>query len=291
MKKNLKQKDAFSLAEMIVTLTVASMVLIAVMTIYTRTQRTAASITQKVTGTRMTDEVLQSIARDLDNVLGAGTNATIKIKNSVDQGYNTAQLKILKTFYNEKNENETFEEIIWQANYNENSDVNGLVLYRSHSGVTVEDKLLEEKRQDWEKDYPFVPMCKGITFFSLEVIKGNKLLDTWDSNTLPLGILATISFAQPVKTARNTLEIPEEEKVSRTIAVDKARKLNLVIVPKIYGNEANDINNIMDANKVEDVNKIQDTNQPAEPNSAQKQNQPSIFNKGNVSEKGTTGQR
>jgi hypothetical protein len=46
---------------------------------------------------------------------------------------------------------------------------------------------------------------------------------------LPPGVRVTVSFAQPHETVRGAWEVQEEEKISRTIAIDKTRKIKFVI--------------------------------------------------------------
>ena len=125
-----------------------------------------------------------------------------------------------------------FEKIVWQTSYDYDTGANGLVLYRSHSGMTLEDKLLDEKREDWEKRYSFVPICTGVTFFKVQVPYGENFLDRWASPTLPPGITVTLSFAEPFETVRGTLDVPEAEKIIRTIAIDRTRKIKFKIPPR-----------------------------------------------------------
>ena len=42
----------------------------------------------------------------------------------------------------------------------------------------------------------------------------------------------TISFGQAIETPQGTYEIPEASKMTRTLAVDRTRKINFVIKPK-----------------------------------------------------------
>jgi len=49
---------------------------------------------------------------------------------------------------------------------------------------------------------------------------------------LPVGVVITISFAEPVETLSGALEVPEEQIITRSIAIDRTRKLRFII-PKI----------------------------------------------------------
>lgn len=233
--KMCKHHSGFSLAEVLAALIIVSMVLVAVLTIYSRAERSAATITHRLDRSRLPRELLQRIAEDLDGIIVAGKDTKITIpnnKNKFDHLYQTARLEILKTIYDSKNSQQKFEEIIWQANYDYDTDANGLVLYRSHTGMASEDKLLDEPRESWEKTYSFVPICTGITFFKIQVPRGENFLDQWTSATLPNAITLTISFAEPVETSAGIWEVPDEEKVTRTIAIDRSRKIKFVIEKK-----------------------------------------------------------
>ncbi|OHB61220.1 MAG: hypothetical protein A2167_05285 [Planctomycetes bacterium RBG_13_46_10] len=228
-RKTIRGQRGFSLAEMLAALTISAMVLAAVLGIYSRAEHTAAAVMRRLESPRLSSEVLQRIAEDLDRIIAADSDVRITIENKFDKGLPTARLNIRKTITDSKNNEQIFEEIIWQANYDYDTDSRGLVLYRSHTGMTLEDKLLDEKRSDWEGSYSFVPICTGITFFKIEVPLGENLQNVWATPGLPPGIKVTISFAEPFKTAGGTMDVPETEKITRTIAIDRTRKIRFEI--------------------------------------------------------------
>jgi hypothetical protein len=88
--------------------------------------------------------------------------------------------------------------------------------------------LLDKQKEDWEKEL-FVPICADITFFKVQVVKGEDLLDSWTADSLPRGILVTISFAKPFKTVAGTLDVQDSEKITRMIAIDRTRKIDFKI--------------------------------------------------------------
>jgi type II secretory pathway component PulJ len=224
-----RDKAAFSLAEVLVALTIGAMVLVAVLSIYSRAETSAAAITRKLDSSRLPSEVLQRIAEDLDRTAAPGADTKVTIENKFENGFSTARLTVLKTIYNSKNEKQTFERIVWQTNYD--NDANSLVLYRSHSGIALEDKLLDEQKEDWEKEL-FVPICTGVTFFKIQVPTGENFQDNWTSDSLPPGIVVTVSFAEPFKTLAGILDVPEDEKVIRNIAIDRTRAIKFILVKK-----------------------------------------------------------
>jgi len=223
-------RQGFSLAEVLAALIIGAMVLVAVLAIYSRAENSAAAVTRKLDNSGLPGEILQRIAEDLDRIIAADTSTKIIIDSTrFDQGYQTAQLVIRKSIFDSKNQEQMFEEIVWQTGYN--NDANCLTLYRSHSGIELEDKLLDEKRESWEKAYPFIPICTGLTFFKVQVPRGEDFQDRWTSPALPPGITVTISFGEPVPTVRGTLDVAEETKITRTIAIDRTRKIRFEIAP------------------------------------------------------------
>jgi len=234
MKKSfgtVRNLEGFSLAEVLAALTIAAMVLVAVLGIYSRAERSAAAVTRKLDSSQLPSEVLQRIAEDLDRIIASDSDTQITIENKFEKGFPTARLTIRKSIYNSSNQQQTFEEIVWQTSFDYDTGTNSLVLYRSHSGIALEDKLLDEKRQDWEKTYSFVPICTGVTFFKVQVPQGKDFLDNWANPSLPAGITVTISFAEPFKTVFGTLDVPDAEKTTRTIAIDRTRKIVFNLPP------------------------------------------------------------
>lgn len=234
-----RARAGFSLAEVITALTIGAMVLVAVVGIYGRAERSAAAVTRKLDNSRLPSEVMQLIAEDLDGIISTDSGTKITIENKFKSGLPTARLTISRTFHDSRNKEQTLEKIVWQSNFDFESDIDGLVLYRSHSGIGLEDKLLDKNKEDWEKEL-FVPICTGITFFRIRVPRGEIPLDRWTSSSLPPGIEVTISFAEPYKKADGTLDVPDEEKITRTMAIDKTRNIKFTIEKKDFGQVEDD---------------------------------------------------
>ena len=216
----------FSLAEALVALIIGSMVMVAVLSIYNKAESIANGITRKFDDSRLPFEIMQYIAEDIDKVLSGGADTKITINNKFEKGYSAARLEISKSIYGIGYKKQPFEKIVWQSSYDKETD--SLVLYRSHSGINSEDGLLDKQKENWEKEL-FIPVCSGITLFKIQVPKDDDFVDTWSADSLPGGILITISFAQPVKTVSGTLDVPEQDKITRMIAVDRTRKIDFKI--------------------------------------------------------------
>jgi hypothetical protein len=237
-----RKRYGFSLAEILASLTIGAMILVAGVGLYRRAESSVEAVTVKLESSQQIFEVLQRIAEDIDKMISSGSDAKITIENKMEShGYPTAKLVITQSYYGKDNKKETFEEITWQGNYDLESFSEGLVLYRRYRGVGLEDKLLDKSKADWEKEL-FVPVCPGITFFKIEVLDGNEPEDKWSADTLPKAIAVTISFAKPFEAVTGGLDVPEEEKATRKITIDRTRKIKFTI------EESNELSKIQNEN-------------------------------------------
>jgi hypothetical protein len=234
-----RQPSGFSLGEMLVTVVIGAMVLTAILSVYGRANQAAEAVLQRVEGPSLASEVLQLVAEDVAGVLGAD-DVTVQIRNGFDSGFATSDLVLRRMFHDKENKEQVLEEITWRAAYDHEGDKPGLILYRSREGMGREDKLLEDQREDWEKNYPFVPICRGATFFQVQAFKGDELVDQWPASPPPTGILVTISFAEPFETVRGNLDVPDEQKISRTLAFNAMRKIRFATESSGDANEPND---------------------------------------------------
>jgi len=230
----IKYRRGFSLAEVMMAVVIGSMVMVTMLMVYSRVQASSSAIGRNLDRSQLPSEVLQLIAEDLDPIMSSGVDTKIIIGNKVINGYPSARLQIRKTIRDAKNASKEFETIVWQSSYDYESDSNGLVLYRMHTGMVQEDKLLDEQREDVESLYPFIPICKGVTYFSIQVPRGENFVDKWPGLKLPPGVVVSISFAEPSETGEGTVEVLDQDKFTRTIAVNRNKKMNFVITkPKI----------------------------------------------------------
>jgi hypothetical protein len=221
-----------TLAEVLAALIIGAMVLVALLGIYHRAEHSAAAVMRRLDSSRLPGEVLQRIAEDLDHVISASSDARITIENKFEnvagiQLVPAARLTLTRTIQDSRDVEQKFEEIIWQSSYDFESPAGGQVLYRSHSGITLEDKVLDKSKEDWEREL-FVPICSGVTFFKIEAFTGKNLVERW-SGSPPPGIVVTISFAEPYKRVDGTFDVLDDEKVTRAIALDRTRKITFEI--------------------------------------------------------------
>jgi prepilin-type N-terminal cleavage/methylation domain-containing protein len=264
IKKNSVNKRAFSLAEVLAALVISSMVILAVFSLYNRLNKVSAAVISKIDRGQLPREILQLIAEDLDRIVSDSRDTRINFQNKVESnGLQSGRIEIIKTIYDKDNNLQTFEQIVWQTSVDFTGTGNGMVLYRRHSGIALEDKLLDEPKQGFERQL-FIPVCDGVTFFSIQAglfqtgdiqtAEDGKasLIDRWSADSLPANIIATISFADPIEVTPGQWQVPDTEKITRTIALDRTRKIPFRI----------------------EMNVINDTNEPNKPSGNKKQNTP-----------------
>ena len=229
MKRNRNKsitRAGFSLAEILATMIIGSMVLIAVLTIYNRVEHTAVALTRTLNNSREPDEVLQLIAEDLDKIINTDSETSMTLVNRYTDNYSTALILVRTTYKDATDKEQQYEEIIWQCT--NQADANDMVLYRSYDGIVPEDRLLDRNKDEKERS-AFVPICNGVTYFTLQILTGkDEPMLAWP-NGVPLGIIVTISFAKPYQDADGHFEVLDNEKYSRTIAFDKSRKIKFNI--------------------------------------------------------------
>ncbi|MFA5553098.1 MAG: prepilin-type N-terminal cleavage/methylation domain-containing protein [Phycisphaerae bacterium] len=246
----------FTLLELIAALVIGSTVLVAIIGVYNQMQMSVQTLERKFQGGGLGEEVLQRIAEDLDKISapaeGNASDTAITIKNKYDQLYRSAQMVITKSYFDTRNQKQTFEQIIWQSNYD--FDANSLILYRSHRGITTEDMLLDSEKDDWQREL-FVPIVSGLSYFSIEVPKGDEMLNSWSETALPSAVTITLSFGKTYSSEDGVWDVEEDDKIIRTIAIDRARQIKFVYIPP--GIDPNDINDfLLDVNDFNDFNDL-----------------------------------
>jgi type II secretory pathway component PulJ len=242
----------FTLAEAIATLAIAAMIMIAAVGIYTGIRKAEAAINKRLEGGFIAMEILQRIAEDIDRLALPSSDVMVSVKNKTEPGgYKSAQMIIESKIYDKNNKPQVFEKIIWQSH--PDPDANGLIIYRAHSGYTMEDKMLDEPREKYERER-FIPICSGATLFSIEAVKDGNTIDTWQSQSLPSAVKASVAFARPEEDLLGNMVVPEEAIKTRTVVIDRFRQLAYQFIYKeIFG-----------PNQIADMN----SKEPNEPNAS-----------------------
>jgi len=245
----------FTLAEAMAALIIAAMIMITVVGVYTSVRGAQRSVDKRIKGGLIATEILQRIAEDIDRLALPGSDVTMSIKNKTDvEGFEISQMIIECKIYDKDNKPQTFDKIVWQSRVA--ADGNELEIYRAHSGYALEDKMLEEPKEKYERE-KYIPVCSGVTFFAIEVADGNNVMEEWTNTSLPPDIKVSISFEPRQIDAMGNLSAPEESIRTRTIVIDRFRQIPYQFVYKEFG----------DANDINDVNLPDDTNEPNDVNS------------------------
>ena len=241
-----KYESAFTLVETIVVLMLASLILVAVLSVYGRMRVNAGTILDRLQQNRLQSEILQKIAEDIDRLAAPGFEATINFQNKLDNGYRSAQLVLLNSYYGNNDKKDTYEKIEWRSSYDPQYDT--LKLYRMHGGLNVEDKVLGVDPDE----PPYIPVAAGVTHFELKAQQGETVLGAWSSKTLPKAVRIGISFALPQELDDGSIGVPEEEISFRTVAIDRTRLIPYQFIKKKFDlpeeEDPNDISEDTDPN-------------------------------------------
>jgi type II secretory pathway component PulJ len=273
MRYNKNKNYGFTLAETLMALVIGMLIMAAVVGIYSTVKNAQFSIDKRLKQDFATTEILQRISEDIDRLALPSADVTLTVKNKVDiEGFAISQMVIESKFYDKDNKPQTFEKVTWQSRVA--SDGNGLIVYRAHSGYSMEDKMLEEQKQNYEREL-FIPICSGATQFAMEVTDGNNITEEWTDAALPQAIQISLSFEPRQQDALGNMTVPEELVKTRIVALDRFRQIPYTFVYKTFGDandlDANDVNDVNDANKVNDPNKTNKTNDAnSQPNKRRK---------------------
>ncbi|MBM4104066.1 MAG: prepilin-type N-terminal cleavage/methylation domain-containing protein [Planctomycetes bacterium] len=239
------RRRGFSLIEILTVLTLSATILAAVILIYNRVRNSAAAITTRLNNQGLPDELLQKIAEDIDRLAAPGFDASISIRNKEDSGYNSAQLVIENRYYGNSQPPtaKIYERVVWQSNYD--PFLGQMVLYRSHSGLNLEDKLVDTVRNGENNPELFVPVCSGLTYFGVFALTGRETEEqepasSWQRQTMPNGILLGLSLEPMTQLEDGSFVLPEGSIVYRAVAVDRTRPIPYKFTVKLT--EPNDPN-------------------------------------------------
>lgn len=226
-----RSRHGFSLVEMLVVVALAAMILIGTLGVYQRLRTDAAALTGKLNEHRLADEVLQRIAEDIDRIAAPGFDASVQVRNKLDNGLASAQLTLESKYYSgQPPQPRTYEQVIWQTAYD--MEEGGLILYRMHAGLNAEDKILEETKTATEQSL-FVPTASGLTYFKVEALDNEQAVPLWLKPELPKGLRVSLSFAPLEEGLDGRWSVPEDKIVQRTIAIDRVRTLAYRFRPKV----------------------------------------------------------
>jgi prepilin-type N-terminal cleavage/methylation domain-containing protein len=257
----------FTLAEAMAALVIAAIIMVTVAGVYTGVRRAEAAVNRRLKGGFMATEVLQRIAEDIDRLALPSSDTTMSIKNKVDAGgFKVTQMIIESKIYDKNNKPQIFEKIIWQSRVD--ADANGLIIFRAHSGYTLEDKMLEEPKEKYEREL-YIPICGGATLFAIEMTDGNTVTENWENPGLPPAVKISVSFEPRQQDLLGNMIVPEESVKTRIVVINRFRQIPYQFIYRDFAdaNKIGDMNQPADANRPKDVNnplngQRKETNEP-----------------------------
>jgi prepilin-type N-terminal cleavage/methylation domain-containing protein len=226
----------FTLIETLTVLTITAMIMIATMSVYSAVRRNVAAIDGSLNQGELPREILQRMAEDLDRLARPGFDTSVIVRNKLKNGYNISQLIIENRFYGDAapNKPQVAERITWQSDFDPYTST--LILYRAHSGIRLEDGLIDRDQLDKQEQgiEQFVPLATGITHFELLIPSGDTLVTEWGQPDLPKAIRVLLSFGAPVQTETGDWIIPEQDLFVRTIAINRTRTISYQFIKKDF---------------------------------------------------------
>lgn len=243
--KCMHTSKAFTLVEIISVLAIAALIMIATLNVYDRVRRSTSSINERLEENLLTTEILQRIAQDIDTLAAPGFDTTVSIHNIYEAGENKAQLIIENKIYGTDNKPKIFERVTWHTYYD--PLLEQYILYRSHGGIALEDQIMDTIESGEELtsqaslqrigSEPYVPIASGMTYFEILAVNDENFSREWTSASLPNAIAVSISFAPYVENIDGEFEVPFEDISTRTIAVDRTRKIKYKFLAREFDEE------------------------------------------------------
>ena len=235
MRVNVK---AFSLIELLTALFIVSIMVISLTTIYDSSIKAIGAIDEKLEDGFDSTNILHLIVDDVARVSSLDTDTTFALKSKTIDGVMVYRLEIIGKIYDNDGKEMEYKKVVWQSDYDYLSDTT--TLYRCEAGMGVQDPLLGTQQRENEGSEIFVPVCSGLTHFSIQVPSGNTIsgeeeeeyADSWEQDGMPGGIIVEMSFTPPVEYITGEVEVPLEDRVSRRISVNRSRQYRFEFIPK-----------------------------------------------------------
>jgi len=217
-------RPGLTLVELIVSTIIAGAVLVTLMSIYSHARQDAVSVSSALEKSELPERILQLLAQDLDRLLGDSEDVIFVLHPRQDGNLNGSSIIIESSIYDTLGRARTYERVTWQTRFD--AETQSMILYRGHTGLVSEDRLLESRRTEEERAQ-LVPLCDGLTYFHVTARVRGRDVPAFAGPILPTMVTVEISFAEP-EVENNQYIIPPEKIISRTIAVNRSRKISYI---------------------------------------------------------------
>jgi hypothetical protein len=106
--------------------------------------------------------------------------------------------------------------------------------------MAVEDPVLSTQAKENPDVDIFVPVCRGLTYFSMQIPQVQdtpegaivNYTDKWSADEMPGGVMITLSFEPPVEYVTGQIEVPVEDRTAQTVSVNRSREYKFQFVAK-----------------------------------------------------------
>jgi prepilin-type N-terminal cleavage/methylation domain-containing protein len=218
-------RRGLTLIELVISITVAGMMMVALFFIYSHAQSAVDGMSRTLDQSQVPQRILQLIAQDVDRFSADTDELLMQPEVRRENGLVSSRLFMQTQIYDSMMRAVPYEKVVWETRYDAESQ--SMILYRSHSGLVSEDNLLESQRTP-EEASAYVPLCSGLTYFSVTKTPATGL-------GTPDQLIVSLSFAQP-ETEGGESVIPPEQIITRTIAVNRLRKIGYIFTePNLAG--------------------------------------------------------
>lgn len=236
-------RKALSLLEILASLAVITIIIITMVTLLHASQQTLETIERELDGNSASQELLQKITEDINEFCSQSENTNLVLQHKSTPEGNLYRLEITNFFNGNANTKLIYKKVVWQSDYDINMGT--FIIYRARSGMNLEDTLTSTEQQENLDKEIYVPVCTDATYFSIQAFNDEILTDSWSNSDFPAALFLSISFAPPVEYITGDIEVPEEDRLFRTVSVSRAREYNFKLVNKDLEEEYQDITDEM----------------------------------------------
>ncbi len=241
-------RRAFSLVELLSALFIVSLMVIGLAIVYTNSVDAITAIDNELESSFGTTNIVHLIAEDISKVSSLDTDTSLRLESKNVDGFTLYRLEIISKIYDNNGEQIEFKKVIWQSDYDFETD--SITLYRCMTGMGVEDPILSTQARNNPESDIFVPVCTGLTHFTMQVPRitntsqgiEENYLDSWEKDEeMPGAIVVELSFREPVEYVTGEVEVLPEDITTRWVSVNRSRDYKFKFVSKdleeIYGEE------------------------------------------------------
>ncbi|ARN57833.1 prepilin-type N-terminal cleavage/methylation domain-containing protein [Sedimentisphaera salicampi] len=223
-------RKGLTLLELLAALAVTSIILITMVTLLYASQNTLKTINTELDESTRSQEVLQKIAEDINEFAAEGENVTFKLESKNTPEGLLYRFEMINYFNTSSNQKDVFKKVVWQSDFD--VMLGTFVIYRSRSGMKLEDSVVSTEQQQNPEREIYVPVTTGATYFSIQAYDNDNLLDEWKDDNMPGAMFIGISFAPPVELITGEVVVPEEDRSYRTVSVSRSRNYDFKFVEK-----------------------------------------------------------